>query len=68
LPRTLAILDRQVGDQHRSGRLGNLTQTGIMDMSATAKSKNSSIDFKNNGLPKTEYGPPNKTTILSALE
>jgi hypothetical protein len=37
-------------------------------MSATAKSKNSSIDFKNNCLPKTEYGPPNKTTILSALE
>jgi len=37
-----------------------------MDMSVAAKSKNSSIDFKTNGLSKTEYGPPNTITILLA--
>jgi hypothetical protein len=37
-----------------------------MDMSVAVKSKNSGIDFKTNGLPKIEYGPPDRTTILSA--
>jgi hypothetical protein len=36
-------------------------------MLVAAKSKNSGIDFKIKGLPKTEYGLSDKTTILSVL-
>ena len=32
LPITLAILDKQVGDQHLRGRLGNLIQTSTLDI------------------------------------
>jgi hypothetical protein len=39
-----------------------------MDMLVAAKSKNSGIDFKTSGLPKTEYGPANRTTSLSTSE
>ena len=37
-------------------------------MLVAAKSKNSGIDFKTSGLPKTYYGPPDRTTNLSASE
>jgi hypothetical protein len=33
-PSTLAIFERQVGDQQHRGRLGNLTQTGTLDISS----------------------------------
>jgi hypothetical protein len=39
----------------------------IIDMLVAVKSKNSGIDFKIKGLPKTEYGLSDKTTILSVL-
>jgi hypothetical protein len=37
LPRTLAILDKHIENQHSRGRLGNLTQTGAVDISAGLK-------------------------------
>jgi len=54
LPITLAILDRHVEKQHLSGRLGNITQIGVVDISVEAKSKYSGMYFKIRGLPKIE--------------
>jgi len=49
-----------------SGRLGNLTQPGVVVISVGAKSKYSGIGFKTSGLPKTKYGPPYKIVSLSS--
>jgi hypothetical protein len=63
---TLTILNRHVKDQHFSGRLGKLTQTGVVVISMGAKSKYSSMGFKTSGLLKTKYDPPYKTASLSS--
>jgi hypothetical protein len=65
LPITLASLDKQRGVQHLIGRFGNLTQVGILVRSGGMKSKKSGITYKINGRPKTEYGPPPRTSNIT---
>jgi hypothetical protein len=67
-PTIMAILERQIGVQQQRGRLGNLTQVGILAISKGWKSKNSGITFKIRGRPNMKYGPLLKMSNISNSE